>query len=218
MGTNKHSGGGNCQGRECIREDDAVQEQELKRELPIIRVAKYKIDSDFKYYSLPNHEDHRYGATITRYSSDILESGKCYEYVYVDSMSADKKHAWATMKSNYAGKYQEPVHIVIWNYADATIRFNMEENGVEYINVVKPHTARPTFFREVPCKLIEIPSLKSLAYHSLRPQVREHLHNIFDLQPPTAGGNAVKRNKRSGRKTRRKSRRNTRRKSRRNKI
>jgi hypothetical protein len=38
------------------------------------------------------------------------------------------------------------------------------------------------------------------------------------LPPPTAGGYAVKRNKRSGRKTRRKSRRNTRRKSRRNKL
>ena len=55
MGKNKHSGGGNCQGRECAREeDDVVQEPELQRELPIIRVPEYEIDRGFKQYRTPD--------------------------------------------------------------------------------------------------------------------------------------------------------------------
>jgi hypothetical protein len=74
----------------------------------------------------------------------------------------------------------------------------------------------------VPCKPVEIPSLQRLAYNKLSPEVKRDLHNTIDFPVPEKGGNSVKRNKRSARKTirksRRKSRKNTRKKSRRNKL
>jgi hypothetical protein len=123
----------------------------------------------------------------------------------------------------------------------AESKFIVQENGLDYENYVisgsrmyafgEPGTIdsmtglpnwarRPTFFREVPCKPVEIPSLQSLAYRGIKSKkVRKQLHDTTDiLPPPTAGGNSVKRNKRSVRKTKRKSRKNTRRKSIKNKL
>ena len=148
------------------------------------------------------------------------------------------------MRPNYAGRYVTTTE----HYGQgselgtAESKFIVQENGLDYENYVisasrmyafgEPGTIdsitglpnwarRPTFFREVPCKPVEIPSLQSLAYRGIKSKkVRKQLEDTTDmlLPPPTAGGYAVKRNKKSGRKTRRKSRRNTRRKSRRNKL
>jgi hypothetical protein len=104
------------------------------------------------------------------------------------------------------------------------LRFNVVENGIEYTNLVEApaNSFRPdvkdAWFREVPCKPIEIPSLQRVAYNKVSDADKKLLHDTIDFPVPRKGGNAVKRNKRSGRKTRRKSRRNTRRKSRRNKL
>jgi hypothetical protein len=65
--------------------------------------------------------------------------------------------------------------------------------------------------REVLCDSIEpgkIPSLQRLAYNRVSDEVKQLLHNTIEFPVPRKGGNAVKRNKRSGRKTRRKSRKN----------
>jgi len=246
-GGNKHSGGGNCQGRECVREeDDAVQEPELKRELPIIRVPEYEIDRGFKQYRTPDvfkyfdRSDSNYHNPYP--TRDILDPGKCYEYVYVDRFGPGRRF-YATMRPNYAGKYVTTTEYYGQNseMGSAESKFIVQENGLDYENYVisasrmyafgEPGTIdsmtglpswarRPTFFREVPCKPVEIPSLQSLAYRGIKSKkVRKQLHDTTDiLPPPTAGGNSVKRNKRSVRKTKRKSRKNTRRKSIKNKL
>ena len=251
MGKNKHSGGGNCQGRECVREeDDVVQEPELQRELPIIRVPEYEIDRGFKQYRTPDVYKFfdRHVKRYPRYpypypTRDILDPGKCYEYVYVDRFGTGGRF-YATMRPNYAGKYVTTTEYYGRNseLGTAESKFIVQEDGLDYENYVISASRmyafgehgtidgitglpnwvrRPTFFREVPCKPVEIPSLQSLAYRGIKSKkVRKQLEDTTDmlLPPPTAGGNVAKRNKKSGRKTKRKSRRNTRRKSRRNKL
>jgi hypothetical protein len=108
--------------------------------------------------------------------------------------------------------------------------FDVEENGIEYTNLVEapdnPYYTRrygikAMWVREVLCDSIEpgeIPSLQRVAYNKVSEEDKQLLHDTIDFPVPRKGGNAVKRNKKPGRKTRRKSRRNTRRKSRRNKL
>ena len=245
MGKNKHSGGGNCQGRVCVREeDDAVQEPELKRELPIIRVPEYEIDRGFKQYRTPDVYklfDKTLNYPYPYPTRDILDPGKCYEYVYVDRFGTGGRF-YATMRPNYAGRYVTTTE----HYGQgsdlgtAESKFIVQQDGLDYENYVitpsrkyafgdrdtidgitgLPNWARrPTFFREVPCKAAEIPSLQSLAYRGITSKkVRNAVHSTTDIPKPPTGGNVVRHNKMSGRKTRRKSRRSMRKKSRRNKL
>jgi hypothetical protein len=221
-----------------------VQEPELQRELPIIRVPEYEIDRGFKQYRTPDVFKY-FDRHVKRYpypypTRDILDPGKCYEYVYVDRFGPGGRF-YATMRPNYAGKYVTTTEYYGRNseMGSAESKFIVQENGLDYENYVisasrmyafgEPGTIdsitglpnwarRPTFFREVPCKPVEIPSLQRLAYNKLSPEVKRDLHNTLDFPVPKKGGNSVKRNKRSGRKTIRKSRKNTRKKSRRNKL
>ena len=47
------------------------------------------------------------------------------------------------------------------------------------------------FMKRMEIPSLKIPSLKSLTYHSLGPEVREHLHNTLDLEPPSKEGVAT---------------------------
>ena len=245
MGKNKYSGGGlgpsKMRRRIFKREDsdedlydqqgnsdeegprdeaEEMEAEEMKGEsrvLPIVNVKEYEIPSDFRPYR--GNIDH-FG------QKPLIEEGKCYEYVYVDRTSQDGNTAWATMLPNYAGEYDlstGPPYVRLGSVM-TLLRFNVEENGIEYTNLVEApansfnNRFKNVWIREVPCKPIEIPSLQRLTYNKLSPEVKRDLHNTLDFQVPEKGGNSVKRNKRSGRKTRRKSRRNTRKKSRRNKL
>ncbi len=248
MGKHKHSGGGKGMSKmlkpikglfKRKENDDDVYDQhgdsdddeeykeyeeedeEIPRVLPIVIVSKYQIHRDFKPYKAQTPHSH-------------FKLGKCYEYVYVDSVSPDGKTAWATMRPNFAGTYlyeSSPRTTYIRNYPPKytpnnvrpenveieTIRFKVEENGIKYTNFVEsPSTLfelryKAIWFREVPCHR-GIPSLQYLAYNQVRPEVKRALHNTIDFpvpdylaEEPKRGGNSVKRNKRLGRKTRRKS-------------
>lgn len=205
-------------------DEESEGDEEMRgtpRKLPIIRVSEYQIPGNFR----------RYRGSIDDYVTErnlnpLIRRGKCYEYVYVDRMSQDGNTAWATMRPNYAGEYDPSTGrtYVRSGHVMTPLRFNVVENGIEYTNLVEaPEDSfklniKNAWFRVVPCKPVEIPSLKRLAYNKLSPEVKRDLHNTIDFPVPEKGGNAVKRNKRSGRKTIRKSRRNTRKKSRRNKL
>jgi hypothetical protein len=187
----------------------------IPRKLPIIPVSEYQIPSDFR----PFRGAQDYMATQARPIPPIIQ-GKCYEYVYVDRVSEDGKTAWSTMQPNYAGKFHyvkrhQPRGIdmtVFW--------FDVEDNGVEYTNIVEApsipyyterYGIKAMWVRIVPCDSIEpgeIPSVQRLAYNRVSDEVKQLLHNTIEFPVPRKGGNAVKRNKRSGRKTRRKSRKN----------
>jgi hypothetical protein len=256
MGKNKHSGGGkgmskmpnpikgirNIARKMFNREEDEdlydmrgdsdedndehPEMNGIPRKLPIIPVSEYQIPSDFRPYR--DVKDYWVNYEM---QNPLIKQGKCYEYVYVDRVSEDEKTAWATMRPNYAGKFHYVKTIERRGIYMTLFWFDVEENGIEYTNLVEapdnPYYTRrygikAMWVREVLCDSIEpgkIPSLQRLAYNKVRKEVKDHLHDILDFQvPKKGGGNAVKRNKRSERKTRRKSRRNTRRKSRRNKL
>jgi hypothetical protein len=195
------------------------------RVLPIIPVSEYQIPSDFMPYR-GAIDDY----VTERNLNPLIRQGKCYEYVYVDRVSQDGKTAWATMRPNYAGKFhyvktQERRGIYM-----TLFWFDVEDNGIGYTNIVEApsnpyytdrYGIKAMWVREVLCDSIEpgeIPSLQRLAYNKVSKEDKELLHDTLNLQVPEKGGNSVKRNKRSGRKTRRKSRRTMRKKSRRNKL
>jgi hypothetical protein len=199
--------------------DDDEEMRGIPRVLPIIPVSEYQIPSDFK----------RYRGAIDHYWSGrklLIDRGKCYEYVYVDRMSQDENTAWATMRPNYVGEYDPSTGetYIRLGHVMTLLRFNVVENGIEYTNLVEApansfrRDVKDAWFREVPCKPIEIPSLQRVAYNKVSDADKQLLHDTLNFPVPRRGGNAVKRNKKSGRKTRRKSRRNTKRKSRRNKL
>lgn len=245
MGKNKHSGGGNCQGRGCIPKDNyVVPEPDSTHKVTIIRVPEYEIDKGFKMYRTPDVFKYfdRAGRSEKWYpypypTPDILDPGKCYEYVYVDRFGTNGDF-YSTMKPIYAGKYVTTDEYLGLDLGTAQSKFILEgrpdnehyvitpslrylfgaPDTIDSITGLNNAIRRPTFFREVPCKPVEIPSLQFLAYRGIPSEVKEELHETTNILPPTAGGNAVKRNKRSRRNTRRKSRRNTRGKSRRNKL
>ena len=239
MRKNKHSGGGKgmsrmfkSKKREVLSDmrgdsdedtDEHPEMNGIPRVLPIIPVSEYQIPSDFMPYR--DAKDYYWTAR-----NPLITQGKCYEYVYVDRGSEDGKTAWATMRPNYAGKFhyvktQERRGIYM-----TLFWFDVEDNGIEYTNIVeapsKPYYTdrygiKAMWVREVLCDSIEpgeIPSLQRLAYNKVSDADKQLLHDTLDFPVPRRGGNAVKCNKRSGRKTTRKSRRNTRRKSRRNKL
>jgi hypothetical protein len=206
--------------------DEHPEMNGIPRVLPIIPVSEYQMPSDF----MPYRDAKDYWVTQARLIP-LITQGKCYEYVYVDRVSEDGKTAWATMRPNYAGKFhygktQERRGIymtVFW--------FDVEDNGIEYTNIVEApsnpyytdrYGIKALWVRVVPCDSIEpgeIPSLQRLAYNRVSDADKQLLHNTIDFPvPPRKGGNSVKRNKRSGRKTIRKSRKNTGRKSIRNKL
>jgi hypothetical protein len=141
-------------------------------------------------------------------------------------MSQDENTAWATMQPNYVGEYDPSTGqtYIRLGHVMTLLRFNVVENGIEYTNLVEApansfrRDVKDAWFREVPCKPIEIPSLQRVAYNKVSDADKQLLHDTLNFPVPRKGGYAVKRNKKSGRKTRRKSRRNTRRKSRRNKL
>ena len=243
MGKNKNSGGGPGPSKLLRRlfktpedpyhqrgdsDEDRDEHPEMNgrpRVLPIIPVSEYQIPSDF----MPYRDAKDYWVTYER-QNPLIKQGKCYEYVYVDRVSEDGKTAWATMRPNYAGKFhyvktQERRGIYM-----TLFWFDVEDNGIEYTNIVeapsKPYYTdrygiKAMWVREVLCDSIEpgeIPSLQRLAYNKVSDADKQLLHDTLDFPVPKKGGNSVKRNKRSEKKTRRKSKRSTRRKSRRNKL
>ena len=195
--------------------DEHPEMNGIPRKLPIIPVSEYQIPSDFR----PYRDVKDYMATQARPIPPIRQ-GKCYEYVYVDRVGEDEKTAWATMRPNYAGKFHYVKTIERRGIRMTLFWFDVEENGIKYTNLVEapddPYYTRrygikAMWVREVLCDSIEpgkIPSLQRLAYNRVSDEVKQLLHNTIEFPVPRKGGNAVKRNKRSGRKTRRKSRKN----------
>jgi hypothetical protein len=205
--------------------DEHPEMNGIPRKLRIIPVSEYQIPSDFRPYR--DYKDYWVNYEM---QNPLIRHGKCYEYVYVDRVGEDEKTAWATMRPNYAGKFHYVKTIERRGIRMTLFWFDVEENGIEYTNLVEapddPYYTRrygikAMWVREVLCDSIEpgkIPSLQLLAYNKVSKEVKDHLHDKLDFQVPKKGGNSVKRNKRSGRKTIRKSKRSTRRKSRRNKL
>ena len=241
MRKNKHSGGGlgsskmlgsqepeDPYDQRGDSDEESEEDEEMRgipRVLPMVIVDEYQIPRDFKRYR--GAIDHYWTG---RNSNVLIDRNKCYEYVYVDRMSQDGNTAWATMRPNYAGEYDPSTGKVYHRlgHVMTLLRFNVEENGIEYTNLVEAPSnsfkrdIKNVWVRLAPCR---IPSLQYLAYRQLSEEDKQLLNTLELFPVPTfpaeehkKGGNAVKRNKRSGRKTRRKSRKSTRRKSRRNKL
>ena len=158
---------------------------------------EYEIDARLYNISTPNS----------------LQVGKCYESLSATRMTKNPTKWFTTKEPVYLGKFIENTLIGLGEASMPVSHFDLEI-GEERKRLEWVPYDEYTYgnFRQrcrvVDCKPIEIPSLQYLAYKQVSKEDKKYIHDTLDIPEPRRGGNAVKRNKRSGRKTRRKSRKN----------
>jgi hypothetical protein len=148
---------------------------------------------------------------VFRMSPSDFDKSKCYAFALYTRTTGywPNQKYYSRNPLRYVGYYTRSYY---WGHGDAgggTEYFNDNGNEIK-INLDYEGT---TCFREVPCNPAQIPSLQYLSYNNITPEEKMYLRDTTDIlppKPPNAGGNAIKRNKKSGRKLKRKLRRKSR--------
>ena len=166
-----------CMHENSIQHRDYVQEQERKilKENPLAMVGReinYRLDVMTTMLSHPTHIPCKFPPVIRlpQMMSDtrkhyVNSNGEFFNRIgYLDSIA----------------KYYNSALAIVLLY-------------LEKLDEIKRQKQRENeeFMKRMEIPSLKIPSLKSLTYHSLRPEVREHLHNTLDLEPPSKEGVAT---------------------------
>jgi hypothetical protein len=103
---------------------------------------------------------------------------------------------WENIRKHYVNSNGEFFNYI--GYLDSIVKYYNSALAIvllylEKLDEIKRQKQRENeeFMKRMEIPSLKIPSLKSLTYHSLRPEVREHLHNTLDLEPPSKEGVAT---------------------------